>query len=98
MRLLLSPLAHALMTPLQAVERTELQSFCDEDGHRLGYVPADAVVTPPDGAAADAKVWLEASSDTSSSTTTASAPPPPPPLSQEEREVRDRLNRLFDQQ
>jgi len=89
------------MTLLQAVERTELQSFCDEDGHRLGYVPADAVVTPPDGAAADAKVWLEASSDTSSSSsssTTASAPPPPPPLSPEEMEVRDRLNRLFDQQ
>lgn len=80
----------------QAVSRTELQSFCDEDGHRLGFVPADAVVTPPDGASADAQAWLD-SSRGASTTSTPATPSPPPPLSREERELRDRLNRLYDQ-
>lgn len=81
------------------MSRTELQSFCDEDGHRLGFVPADAVVTPPDGAAADAKAWLDSSVGDSTTSTAAapSPPPPPPPLSREDRELRDRLNRLYDQ-
>lgn len=82
-----------------AVTRTELQSFCDEDGHRLGFVPTDAVVTPPDGAAADAKAWLDSSggASTASSSPSPSPPPPSPPLSREDRELRDRLNRLYDQ-
>lgn len=81
----------------QAVTRTELQSFCDEDGHRLGFVPTDAVVTPPDGAAADAKAWLDSSGGASTASSSPSPPPPSPPLSREDRELRDRLNRLYDQ-
>ncbi|GAB0497415.1 hypothetical protein MMPV_008748 [Pyropia vietnamensis] len=82
-----------------AVKRTELQDFCDQGGHRLGFIPADAVVIPPEGVAAEAQEWLESSrgASTTSKPAAPSPPPPLPPLSRQDQELRDRLNRLYDQ-